>query len=364
MGRVFEGVSQTASQYAASFVGAALELVTASTTARIARQAEIKQIEAGNEAEKERAGGEKRAADLGAQARLAQAVQGSKSQQIVSLSQVHAGLLSQRGMANAARDFQNGSIAAQYLQNTRLWTLERTRQVADQIVSARQQEAEVFAGAYQSLFGGASGVSPAARGTGGTPSPGGGPSAIPFPETGPTAPPAPGVGALAPGLLPIGVLAGGGMRLYGISRAVNDRAKVLDMYYSKGFDNIQLTQQDGSITRGHVDSAWESTLKLNKDMTDLNDSYALAQANVAKSSAAVAAGGVNRAYNLQLHTAHRVNDLELDANQARFDAQIKAADITRTAGMEAANLRVMQHVISQVASKISRDIEKGIEMRF
>jgi len=41
-------------------------------------------------------------------------------------------------------------------------------------------------------------------------------------------------------------------------------------------------------------------------------------------------------------------------------AQIKAADIKRNS----ANLRAMNHVISQVAGKVTRDIEKAIEMRF
>jgi hypothetical protein len=43
---------------------------------------------------------------------------------------------------------------------------------------------------------------------------------------------------------------------------------------------------------------------------------------------------------------------------------IKAADTTLYSGLKAANLRAIQQVISQVASKVTRDIEKGVEMRF
>jgi hypothetical protein len=43
---------------------------------------------------------------------------------------------------------------------------------------------------------------------------------------------------------------------------------------------------------------------------------------------------------------------------------MKAADIIRTAGLQAGNLRAMSHVICRVAGKVVRDIEKGIKMRF
>jgi hypothetical protein len=99
-------------------------------------------------------------------------------------------------------------------------------------------------------------------------------------------------------------------------------------------------------------------------MYGVNSDYAAAQAKVSNASANISTGGVNRAYNLQLNTARRVYDLESESNQVRFDAQIKTADITRTAGLDAANLRFQQHVISQVAGKITRDIEKAVEMRF
>ena len=69
-------------------------------------------------------------------------------------------------------------------------------------------------------------------------------------------------------------------------------------------------------------------------MSSANNNYAASQVKVASASAAAAADGVNRSYNLKLNTADRVFDLESEANQTRFDAQIKAADITRTAGLD------------------------------
>jgi hypothetical protein len=61
---------------------------------------------------------------------------------------------------------------------------------------------------------------------------------------------------------------------------------------------------------------------------------------------------------------YRFETGENGPNQIRYDGQMRAAEITRKAGMEAANLRVMQHVLSQVAGMVARDIQKNIEMRF
>jgi hypothetical protein len=81
----------------------------------------------------------------------------------------------------------------------------------------------------------------------------------------------------------------------------------------------------------------------------------------------LAAGGVNRAAWIQVDTANRLYRFETGdtgPNQIRYDAQMRAADITQRAGVDAANLRAVQHVLSQVAGMVARDIQKNIEMRF
>jgi len=114
----------------------------------------------------------------------------------------------------------------------------------------------------------------------------------------------------------------------------------------------------------HVPSLNESAVMFNNDMIKTNNDFATAQGQVARASASQAANGINDGYLLQLNTANRAYDFEIKANQERFNAQMHAAEITRKAGVDAANLRAIQHVISQVASKVTRDIEKGVEMRF
>lgn len=351
MGRVFEGVSQTASQYAASFVGAALEWVNANTAARISRQADKLQVEGANEAEQERARGEKRAADLGTQARLAQAVQGAKSQQITSLSQVHASLIREAGMANAGRAFQNSALYQQSMLNWRNLMTAKEKEIADNGVAKNQQLEELKAG-WRS-----SGLELNGRALSGATPPLWGPSnnsdrtnvnsgGVKEGFKG-------GVARINP-LGAAGFSAGVVMQNYGnylgwqlreeaVNRATQGRENNIRDYYSDMNKNLR---------------AYTS------EMYGANADFATAQTKVASASASEASKGVNEAYKIQLHTAHRVYDLETEANQARFDAQLKAADVNLRSGLEAARLRAINHVITQVAGKVTRDIEKGIEMRF
>jgi len=81
-------------------------------------------------------------------------------------------------------------------------------------------------------------------------------------------------------------------------------------------------------------------------------------------SAGEARLGVDQAERIQIGAANRVNRIEMDANQGRLDAQMQAADITRNAGVKAADLRAMQRVLESLGGMISRDIQKNIEMRF
>jgi len=332
MGRVFEGVAQQASQLAASIVSTAVEFVSASVGAKIGRQAENAQVQGGYDAEQARNRGELSYANFGAQARLLNAMQDAKRQKVGALSQIWANSNNQIGMANATRDFQNGFVVAQYQQNWRAWMLDSNRQAIDNRVSGKQQISEQTASSIEKAF-----------------------------ENGGNMMPHPAVGGT---VKQIGTVIGFKGRGDAIVTGVKDRDGVLDKYYNTGFDIMQ-RQTDGSVKKVHVDSVSQSAIKFSQDSTTLNDALAWQQSGVARASAAQAAGGVNQSYQIGVDTARQIyNNYDLPANQARFDAQMDAAKITRNAGMEAANFRAMQHVLSQVSSKVARDIEKNIEMRF
>jgi len=56
--------------------------------------------------------------------------------------------------------------------------------------------------------------------------------------------------------------------------------------------------------------------------------------------------------------------MELRGNQERYEAQVKAAEVTRGAATEAARLHAMERVLSAMSHRIARDLERGFELRF
>jgi len=77
------------------------------------------------------------------------------------------------------------------------------------------------------------------------------------------------------------------------------------------------------------------------------------QCYLAERRAAIQRGGSNVNVNMDSLAASR-----------RFDAHMDAARITLNAGIEAANLRALLHVLPSVGGMIAREIQKNIEMRF
>jgi hypothetical protein len=56
--------------------------------------------------------------------------------------------------------------------------------------------------------------------------------------------------------------------------------------------------------------------------------------------------------------------MELQGADKRYEAQMDAARISRDAAIGAVNMRAMGQVWSSVMSRVARDIEKSMEMRF
>jgi hypothetical protein len=241
---------------------------------------------------------------------------GARAQQITSLSQIWANRNNQVGMANAVRDVQNMSAFRQYQYNYRNMMAARAKENNDIRVAGRQQIAEQKAGAIGAEFD--------------------------------------ITGRALSGSGPIG--SGAGLPMQHFGNIYN--------WQMRGDALVEATRGRNQNLENYYNDMNKSAGAYATDMYAANADFAKAQAAVANDSASQASKGVNDGYMRQLHTANRVYDLETEANQARFDAQMKAADITLRSGLEAANLRALSHVISQVAGKVARDIEKGIEMRF
>lgn len=73
----------------------------------------------------------------------------------------------------------------------------------------------------------------------------------------------------------------------------------------------------------------------------------------ANSGAAVAKGGVNQGYRL-----------DLQANRMTYEGAAKAATQVRDASFEAARLRALSTVVSAVGHNVARDMEQGLALRF
>src|SRR5262245_29060976 len=73
----------------------------------------------------------------------------------------------------------------------------------------------------------------------------------------------------------------------------------------------------------------------------------------ANSGAAVAKGGVNQGYHL-----------DLQANWITYDRAVKAASRVRDASFEAARLRALSTVVSAVGHNVARDMEQGLALRY
>jgi len=77
-----------------------------------------------------------------------------------------------------------------------------------------------------------------------------------------------------------------------------------------------------------------------------------------------AAGAINSGAAIQRDGINRGSEMELQAADARYNAQIQGAEISRDAAIGAANMRAMGQVWSALMSRVARDIEKNMEMRF
>jgi hypothetical protein len=73
----------------------------------------------------------------------------------------------------------------------------------------------------------------------------------------------------------------------------------------------------------------------------------------ANRGAAVAKGGVNQGYRL-----------DLQANKITYDGAVTAATQVRDASFEAARLRALSTVVSAVGHNVARDMEQGLALRY
>jgi hypothetical protein len=337
MGRVFEGVAQQASQIAGSIVGTAAEWVSANIGAKIGRQADSIQLQGSYDAERERARGEFDYANTGAQVRRMSTIAQAQAQRASGLGSVWASWAHQRGTAQNQEMFGVGMAEAHAAYSKMLDANRGGREFMENGISGVQHEKLIHAqsiGESWHLMGLGAGTFSNAPG--------------------------------APGTVAFG--AAGGLHMLAIEEKNRLSANAVQDATDKRADNIQkyYDKQLGTPDQPGVHDQYRDAVIANQKrlaVAQLGDA-STGQPGTINVSTNLARDGIKEAAGIQIGTARQVYSLETGANQGRFDAQQRAAAITYDAGVQAANLRAMQHVFSQVAGRMARDIEKGIEMRF
>jgi hypothetical protein len=361
MGRVFEGVAQQASQFAGSIVGTGIEWVSANIGAKIARQADNTQLQGSYDAEGARAKGEREAANKGIDARREQAIASLKGDQKEKLTGIYAGMKRDTALAETNRDFQQRSQQLQTDLSRGNMQAQKEREIAENENSRKQQENSLWGGAVGEWWniGGntvsrvGSDIGRYVEKTGELP--GKVARAIPHPKAQAAGAVAEAVGGV-PGLaINAGAdVVGGGIQAWGAW----EKYRIQRDAVNKGAEERE------RIINNYNDKAGQNLSTFNTEMQNNHGQFADRSISIAKDYASRSAAGVNQGTEIRIEGVNRSAGMEKEASQIRFNSQMEAAEITRNAGVNAANLRAMQHVLSQVAGKVARDIEKGIEMRF
>lgn len=371
MGRVFETISQHATQTASSFVGLAAEAWSSLVGSYVSRQAEGVQIEGGFASESARAAGELKSAELGIQGRQYRELAGVKAGQVERLGDLYARERNQIAGIKASLTQQKDSAFkhAEFERRNQIAGAEREQK--DMRVNAEQQFEMMKGGAIGNVISAGGNVGYMSRG--GIPPPGGGGQGIPLPTGAPSAPGIPlPTGAGGPGVpLPTGpsgpgaVPAGGAAGMIGPAIAMTGQmagpavsfwwqTSALEQGYQKHMENFGAYQKAiGDSRNTYVQDSYK-----------VNEDYATAMEGATRDYTQRAAGAINSGTAIQRDGINRGSTMELEAAQIRYDAQMQAANISRDAAIGAVNMRAMGQVWSAMTSKVMRDIEKSMEMRF
>src|SRR5262249_481927 len=153
-------------------------------------------------------------------------------------------------------------------------------------------------------------------------------------------------------------LGGGAYGLYQQYQSIQNRADGKQHALTEAFDarianqesaSLSLVQNQGSYVREMVNANRWRAVRLTPAEAPAPNRAVIG----ANSGAAVAKGGVNQGYRL-----------DLQANRITYDGAVNAATQVRDASFEAARLRALSTVVSAVGHNIARDMEQGLALRY
>jgi len=121
-----------------------------------------------------------------------------------------------------------------------------------------------------------------------------------------------------------------------------------------------MVQNQETIAKRVINSSQQYQTEMNQAI----DKQAGAQIAGVNAGAGEAIGGYQRAAAQSRSGVEQNYQQELGANQRVYVSQIDAAGQVRSAGLEAAKLRQVASIITQVGREISREVGQGMRIRF
>jgi len=347
MGQVYESVSSTVSSWAGALVGAGIEFYSSAIAASISNQAERAQAQGQFMGELTRAGTAYDVGKLNALANRIRGITGIEGNRISSVGGIYGGLVRAAGAINTERLYANESAAAQARLNARDIWARNDQAIGDLNADRKQQSANLEtdrAADTQNWAGGK--IIKGSERLGGAVRTG-----LSDSQTGRQTL----QGRIAGSVIELG---GGAYGLYQQYQSIQNRAEGKQRALTETLDTRIANQERASrslvqnqdVYLGEIVGANQRRAQGLTAAEIAGANQAVAGAN---RGAAVAKGGVNQGY-----------QLDLQANMKTYKGASNAAKQVRDASFEAARLRALSTVVSAVGHNVARDLEQGLALRY
>jgi hypothetical protein len=305
-GQNFEGISGITGGWMASILGTGVELAGLRWGAAIQKQAEQTQIQGGYQSETTRASGQLEAANIGARARQISSTANIQGGLIAALAGIRGNQVTQQMIAAAGAQFGKDQTRAGVALSK-----------SDVGVRRDQSVSELDLGMRRDLHSIAGHTSTDKK------------------------------QAVGQSFGPVGLMV--------TSQAIGDRNKV-DRFVTNTF-----VPKEMDIERAAAAGLQANQDTYGKAMEQAFDTQQASTVNAVNTGAAVASGGASRGAQVSVGGINQAYNLELKSNKVVYESTVGAAQISRDAGIEAANLRALNHVVTGFFRDVARRIDSGLK---
>jgi predicted transporter len=333
MGQIYEGVSNAASTAAGMVVGTVTEWYGSNVAAKYSKEAAQVQATGVYDSDTARAASELRAMNRSAEARQELSAGQVRGVAIQQIGQAYAMAGGQWRMSNVQERFSNSSAENHVLLSRLLLGYGAVKEMKDVGISATQQNEGIFA----------QGISDLANIEGALLS-----------RAGMQAGPLAGGSVTGAAVGAAGAAAGNVLQLGGATIKNKILTDALLTATKERFDNIGATNRNNQEAQKLYLGATRAT----------NKEYAYETGKAAYDTAEDAKRSINSGAAVQIGAINRGTEMEKEANKIRYDAQVEAAGITRTASIKVADLHITEAIARNLFSKIARDIEGSMVLRY